>query len=98
MTAHTGDIVARIVGGQGLRARIAVPEEAASLLKSRHAKITLDDKTLMATIDQVTPEAEPTSRAFVVEGNVDLQGAQAACGGVGCASLAGRPMRAVLMP
>ncbi len=98
MTAHTGDIVARIVGGQGLRARIAVPEEAASLLRSRHAKITLDDRTLEATIDQVTPEAEPTSRAFVVEGSVDVQGAQAACGGVGCASLAGRPMRAVLLP
>jgi RND family efflux transporter MFP subunit len=98
MTAHTGDIVARIVGGQGLRARIAVPEEAASLLKSRHATITLDEKTLTATIDQVTPEAEPTTRAFVIEGNVDLSGAQAACGGVGCASLAGRPMRAVLTP
>ena len=98
MTAHTGDIVARIVGGQGLRARIAVPEEAASLLKMRHAKITLDDKTLMATIDQVTPEAEPTTRAFVIEGSVDLQGAQAWCGSGGCTALAGRPMRAVLQP
>ncbi len=94
-TAHTGDIVARVVGGEGLRARIAVPEEAASLLKSRHAKVTLDDKTLRVTIDQVTPEAEPASRAFVVEGYVESLAT--ACG-VSCAALAGRPMRASLEP
>ncbi len=94
-TAHTGDIVARVVGGEGLRARIAVPEESASLLHARHARITIDGKVLMAAIDQVTPEAEPASRAFVVEGSVDLRNAGCTSG---CSAFAGRPMRAQLEP
>jgi multidrug efflux pump subunit AcrA (membrane-fusion protein) len=95
MTAHTGDVVARIVGGQGLRARIAIPEDAAALLKSRHARITLDDKVLIATLDQVSPEPEPASRAFVLEGSVDSLATS--CGN-GCAAFAGRPVRASLEP
>jgi multidrug efflux pump subunit AcrA (membrane-fusion protein) len=97
MTAHQGDVVARVVGGgQSLRARIAVSDDAASLLTRRKVKLVLDDKkTLNGLIDQVAPEVEPASRTFVIEGNVDLD--TKACGG-DCALLAGRVVRASLVP
>jgi multidrug efflux pump subunit AcrA (membrane-fusion protein) len=96
MTAHNTDVVARVVGGgQGLRARIAVSDDAAPLLKRKNVKLTFEDKTLKAVIDQVAPEVEPASRTFVIEGNVDLD--QKACGG-DCALLAGRVVRASLQP
>jgi hypothetical protein len=88
-------VVARVVGGgQGLRARIAVSDDAAPLLARRKAKLTFDDKTLAALIDQVAPEVEPASRTFIVEGNVDLD--PKACGG-DCALLAGRAVRAAFL-
>jgi len=96
MTARTGDTVARIVGGRGLRARIAVPEEAAALLTSKHARIALDDKVILATLDHTSAEPEPASRAFVVEGNV-VDAIAASCDN-GCAAFAGRPVRAILEP
>jgi HlyD family secretion protein len=78
MTVHPGDVVARVVAEHGLRVRIAVPEEQASLLEARHARIVLDDRTLEADIDQVSPEPEPASRAFVIEGSVRVMSAGAA--------------------
>jgi multidrug efflux system membrane fusion protein len=95
MTAHPGDVVARVVGGRGLRVRIAVPEEWASLLAARHARLALEGQVLVADIDQVSPEPEPASRSFVIEGTVrasetstqgDLQ------------ALVGRAVRASLVP
>lgn len=93
-TTHPGDVVARVVGGEGLRVRIAVPEEAAAALANRRARLTFDDRTLFAVIDQVAPEVEPASRSFLVEGNVSLADN---CGG-SCSSLAGRVIRATLNP
>jgi multidrug efflux pump subunit AcrA (membrane-fusion protein) len=95
MTAHPGDVVARVVGGRGLRVRIAVPEESAALLTARHTRLRLEGQTLLADIDQVSPEPEPASRSFVIEGSVrpteastesDLQ------------ALVGRTVRASLVP
>jgi RND family efflux transporter MFP subunit len=94
MTAHTGDLVVRVVGGQGLRTRIAVPEEAAEYIPRRKVRLSLDGKTLFADIDQRGMEVEPASRAFLVEGTVDAN--REACGG-DCAILAGRAVRASLL-
>ena len=93
MTAHTGDVVARVVGGKGLRARIALPEEAAALIQRKRARLTLEGRTLLATIDQVSLEVEPASRSFLIEGAVDL--GPDTCAG-DCALLAGRAVRATL--
>jgi multidrug efflux pump subunit AcrA (membrane-fusion protein) len=96
MTVHAGDTVARVVGGgSGLRVRFAVGEEDAAILQTRRrAKITLESRTLFAAVDQVAPEVEPASRAFVVEGVVD--GGDSACGPGGCAMVAGRAVRVQL--
>jgi RND family efflux transporter MFP subunit len=93
-TAHTGDAVIRIVGGVGLRARIAVPEEAADLLRRKQARLTLENRTFYATIDQVAPEVEPASRTFVIEGAVRFEGT---AGGDEWANFAGRAVRASLI-
>jgi RND family efflux transporter MFP subunit len=94
MTAHTGDVVVRVVGGQGLRARIAIPEESAQFAPRRRARLQLEGKTLLANIDQRAMEVEPASRAILVEGSV--LASTEACGG-DCAILAGRSVRASLL-
>lgn len=95
MTAHAGEPVTRIVGGDGLRVRFAVAEEDVSVLRDRsRARIQLENTTFYATIDQVSPEVEPASRAFIVEGPVD--GGAAACGPEGCTMVAGRAVRVSL--
>ena len=96
MSVHANESVARVVGGgSGLRLRFAVAEEDVAVLQNRRrAKITLENATLFATIDQVSPEVEPASRMFVVEGPVD--GGDAACGPAGCAMVAGRGVRVSL--
>jgi hypothetical protein len=96
MTAHTSDVVARVVGGEGLRVRIAVPEEAsATIQKCKRARLELESKTLFATIDQVSLEVEPASRSFLLEGAVELS--PESCPG-GCAALAGRSVQTSLEP
>jgi RND family efflux transporter MFP subunit len=92
-TARPGDVVARVVGGRGLRARIAVPEEAASLLSAARARLIVDGLTRVATVQHVTPEPEPAARVFIVEAAID--GLESACVS-GCAALAGRTVRASL--
>jgi len=94
MSVHANESVARVVGGgSGLRLRFAVAEEDVAVLQNRRrAKITLENATLFATIDQVSPEVEPASRMF--EGPVD--GGDAACGPAGCAMVAGRGVRVSL--
>lgn len=93
-TAHGGQPVVRVVGGQGLRARIAIPEESSGVwLGRRRAQLELEGKVFWAILDQVAPEVEPTSRTYFVEG--PLAGATD-CGG-DCAMLAGRPVRATLI-
>lgn len=89
---HTGDVIARLVGGEGLRARIAVPEEAAAALNSTHARIDSEARTLHATIERVSPEPEPASRVYIVEARVDTSSLRQD----ECAALAGKPMRATL--
>jgi RND family efflux transporter MFP subunit len=87
---HADDVVARVVGGDGLRARIAVPEESAAALQHRTVDIRVDDVALAGHIDQTSPEPEPSSRAFLVEVTVDT----AAISDEMSLSLAGRPIRA----
>jgi multidrug efflux pump subunit AcrA (membrane-fusion protein) len=96
MMAHPGDTVARIVGGQGLRARIAVPEESGSLLRATRARLTYDDQTLVATVTHVTSEPEPASRAFVIEADIPALTSSCGVGATGCAALSGRAVRASL--
>lgn len=98
-TVHQGQPVVRVVGGQGLRARIAIPEESAGVWQGRRrAQLALDDakagKVFWAILDQVAPEVEPASRTYFVEG--PLAATQDLCGG-DCAMLAGRPVRATLI-
>jgi len=96
MTVRPGEIAARVVGGRGLRARIAVPEESAGLLDARRARLVFGDARLGATIRAVSAEPEPAARVFVVEADVDDAGAL--CGaGEGCPALAGRTVRATLV-
>lgn len=95
MTVHPGDVVARVVAEHGLRVRIAVPEERAASLVARHARIVLDDRTLDADIDQVSPEPEPASRAFVIEGSVRIASERAADE---LRAFTGRGVRASLVP
>ncbi|MDB4993902.1 MAG: hypothetical protein JWM74_1334 [Myxococcaceae bacterium] len=96
-SVRAGDTVARLVGGDGLRVRIAVPEESVAVLRSGHARarMVVDGRTLFADIDQVSPEVEPASRAFVVEGRVLLDEAMCRASN-DCATLAGRVVRASL--
>ena len=98
MTAHTGDLVARVVGGTGLRARIAVSEDAAPLLKRKRAKLSMDGRTLYANIDQVAFEVEPTSRSFIVEGSVELGADGSRDAKAETMTLAGRAIRASMLP
>jgi RND family efflux transporter MFP subunit len=94
-TAHAGQPIVRVVGGQGLRARIAIPEESAGVWQGRRrAQLQLDNKTYWAILDQVSPEVEPTSRTYFVEG--PLAATPDGCGS-NCALLAGRPVRATLI-
>jgi multidrug efflux pump subunit AcrA (membrane-fusion protein) len=95
MTVHPGDVVARVVAEHGLRVRIAVPEERASLLEAHHARVLLDDRTLDADIDQVSPEPEPASRAFMIEGSVRVASARAA---EELRAFTGRGVRVSLVP
>jgi multidrug efflux pump subunit AcrA (membrane-fusion protein) len=95
MTVHPGDVVARVVAEHGLRVRIAVPEEQAARLPARHARIVLEDRTLEADIDQVSPEPEPASRAFVIEGSVRFGSARA---DDELRAFTGRGVRASLLP
>jgi multidrug resistance efflux pump len=92
-TVHAGDAVARVVGGAGLRARIAVPEEAGGLVHRTRARVEVDGRALYVNIDQVAEEVEPASRAFVLEGPVE------ACreSPTDCNILAGRAVRAWLL-
>lgn len=87
---QAGEVVARVVGGQGLRARIAVPEEASSALRLRRVRILVENRELTASLDQVTPEPEPASRAFIVEVIVHTSGMS----DEECGALASRPIRA----
>jgi hypothetical protein len=72
-----------------------VPEEQAARLPARHARIVLEDRTLEADIDQVSPEPEPASRAFVLEGSVRFGNARA---DDELRAFTGRGVRAVLLP
>ena len=92
MQVHAGDATVRIVGGQGLRARLAVPEESlAELRKQKSATLRIDDRVFTASLDDVAPEVEPSSRTYFVEGVV--QHAEETCGG-DCSFFAGRVVRA----
>jgi multidrug resistance efflux pump len=98
-TAHNGQPLIRVVGGQGLRARIAVPEESAGVWVGRRraqleVEVSGQTRTFWSVIDQVAPEVEPASRAFFVEGPVSAN--TDSCAG-DCALLAGRPVRASLI-
>jgi multidrug efflux pump subunit AcrA (membrane-fusion protein) len=96
MTAHAGEVVARVVGGgAGLRARIAVPETSAAVLPLRHARLTWEGHAVRATVAHVTAEAEPASRVFLVDADVEVP--EALCTG-NCYALAGRPVWATLVP
>jgi RND family efflux transporter MFP subunit len=91
MNAHANETVVRVVGtGRGLRVRLAVPEEDhAELNVSQRAKLVVDaERSFYATVDRVSPEVEPSSRTFFVEGVVDVD---EACRD--CALLAGRTVR-----
>jgi multidrug efflux pump subunit AcrA (membrane-fusion protein) len=75
MNVHANDTTVRIVGnGQGLRVRIAVPEEEqANVATLKHATLTLDDhRTVTATIEHSSPEIEPASRTRMLEGAVQI--------------------------
>jgi RND family efflux transporter MFP subunit len=94
-SAHAGETVIRVVGtGKGLRVRIAVPEQQyKTAVHASRAKLALDDgRTLMASIERLSPEVEPASRTFLAEGRVDMD---ADC--TGCAVLAGRTVVAQLL-
>jgi HlyD family secretion protein len=93
-TVHAGEAVARVVGGAGLRARIAVPEEVAGLVHRTRARVEVDGQVLFANVDQVGGEVEPASRAFVLEGTVELRGD---AGPSDSTLLAGRAVRAWLL-
>lgn len=95
-TVRAGDVVARVVGGSGLRARIAVPEESAAASGAKRALFIEDGKLFFASLDQLPTEPEPTSRMFIVEGNVDQS--DAVCGDTaGGPAFAGRPVRVTLL-
>lgn len=87
---HVGEVAARVVGGSGLRARIAVPEESPQVLKLPRVRIVADGHVLWGNVAQVTSEPEPASRAFIVEATIDT----ADIGETVCAELAGKPIRA----
>ena len=96
MSVKSGETVARMVGGDGLRVRLGVGEEDAVVLKDRRrVRVDLDGASLFATIDRVSPEVEPASRTFVLEGVID--GGERACGPSGCAMFAGRAVRTMLL-
>lgn len=94
-TAHGGQPIVRVVGGSGLRVRLAVPETTdGKWREQKRASIELDGRSLQATIDQAAPEVEPASRTYFVEGPVT---SELGCGD-DCALLAGRPVRVTLGP
>jgi RND family efflux transporter MFP subunit len=95
MNVHANETVVRIVGGgEGLRVRIAVSEdERARAGAMKHARLVLDDgRVFTATIQRVSPEVEPASRTYLVEGDVELPKAEQ--DSRNHAQLAGRTARA----
>ena len=95
MNAHANETIVRVVGaGRGLRVRVAVPEEdAAAARGAQRARLELDgSRTLDAVVDRISPEVEPASRTFLLEGTVEVD---AACRD--CVVLAGRTVRATLL-
>jgi RND family efflux transporter MFP subunit len=94
---NAGDLVARVIAnGEGWRARIAIPEEFASLVNAaKRANLKIDSRIALANIEQHSVEVDPASRTFMLEGK--LANAQEACGG-DCTFLAGREVRATLTP
>jgi multidrug efflux pump subunit AcrA (membrane-fusion protein) len=95
MTAHADEVVARVVGGKGLRVRIAVPEAATPLLSMHHARLAWSGHEAGAVVAQVTAEPEPASRMFLVD--ADVVGAERLCEG-DCYAMAGRSVKARLLP
>lgn len=92
---HPGEVAVRVVGGAGLRIRLAVPEERrAELTAKGRVTFTVDGKELHATLDDIAPEIDAASRTYVAEGTVDTK---AACGD-SCVGLAGRVVHVALGP
>src|SRR5262249_8954635 len=82
-------------GGDGLRLRMALPEEETTIAQAKgKALLTLDDgRKLTAQLARVSPEVDPITRTFFMEGDVDLAGA----GQEGQARvLAGKTVRAAI--
>ncbi|MFO0639180.1 MAG: HlyD family efflux transporter periplasmic adaptor subunit [Polyangiaceae bacterium] len=92
---HPGEVAVRVVGGTGLRIRLAVPEERrAELTAKGRVTFSVDGKELHATLDDIAPEVDAASRTYVAEGTVDTR---AACGDT-CVALAGRVVHVALGP
>lgn len=91
---HPGQVVARLVGGSGLRARIAVPEDSAEALQRSRARLTLENgEQLDARIEHISPEPDPAARAFILEAAVERSQLNADA----ASALAGRPVHARLL-
>jgi RND family efflux transporter MFP subunit len=68
---HPGETIVRLVGGPGLRVRIAVPEDAASALRgAQFARLDVEGRVAYARIEAIAPEVDAASRAFLVVGTV----------------------------
>lgn len=94
MQVSAGEVLTRLIGGHGLRARLAVPETASAYLGRARVELELEDgRRLAAQVEQVSPEPEPASRAFMVEAIVDLKPLPPDSALV----LAGRPVHARLL-
>jgi RND family efflux transporter MFP subunit len=92
---HAKETVVRVVGGgDGLRLRMALPEEETTIAQAKgKALLTLEDgRKLTANLARVSPEVDPITRTFFMEGDVDL-----AVGEEGQAKvLAGKTVRAAI--
>lgn len=95
-TVHRGDSLVRLVGGTGLRARIAIPAHAAGVWRDhRRARLQLaDGRVLWSFVEHVPAELDAVTRTYNVEGAVVIDPSR--CEGP-CELLGGQMATATLL-
>jgi multidrug efflux pump subunit AcrA (membrane-fusion protein) len=81
---RAGQQVIRLVGRGALRVRFAHPDGARDVHIGTRVTLEWDDRRLVAEVDRIAPEVEPSSSTTFVEGTVNLEN------GVDRLALAGR--------
>ena len=97
-----GDPLFRLVGKEEMRVRLPFPESAAPRLRVgqqvRLSSPLVPNKTIVATIDEITPLVSPTSRALDVIVRFQNDGSFRGGGTINATVVTGRKENAIMVP